>query len=73
MQTDNPRIPLDTLVDLLALETEKLTQLLSAKQFNEEYERTKQKIRELTAAIEGYKEVTVITSKPEFNDPDISS
>lgn len=73
MQPDNTNIPMSTLVDMLALETEKLSQLLSVKNFNEEYDETKRKIKELTAAIENLKENTGVTSRPAFNDRDLSA
>jgi hypothetical protein len=45
-----------SLVDLLAQKTEKITQLLVEKRFNEEYESCKEDIKQIQAAIAYRKE-----------------
>ena len=72
MRPEYSNMPLTTLVDLLAQETQKFTHLLTYKQFGKEYEDSKKKIHEITAAIETHPEKTGALNK-RFNSPDPSS
>ncbi len=58
MYPDFSNMPMNTLVDLLAQETQRFTHLPAYKQFGKEYEDSKKKIHEITAAIENLKENT---------------
>ena len=56
MKIDYKTIPTQDLVDLLAQETRKFTQLLTDKNFNKEYRESKEIIQEILTEIELRKE-----------------
>ena len=58
----------DSLVELLAHETEKLTKLLAEKKFDDEYNQCKEGIRQMQVLIEIRKEATA-TPPPVFEQP----
>ena len=72
MRPEYSNIPLATLVDLLAQETQKFTHLMTFKQFGKDYDDSKKKIHEITAAIENHPEKSGSPNK-RYNSPDPSS
>lgn len=63
LMTAFQQMSMEELVDLLAQRTQKFTQLLVEKKFNEEYQECKVAIQQLLAEIEMRKE----TTSPETN------
>ncbi len=70
MLTDYHRMSMSSLIDLLALHTEKYTQLLAEKEFTEEYLKIKETIQQLQAVIEARKNADSSTSDVRFTPPD---
>ena len=71
MLPDYQSLNTDSLVELLAHETEKLTKLLAEKKFDDEYNQCKEGIRQIQVLIEIRKEVTT-TPLPVFGQPKAS-
>jgi len=71
MLPDYQNLNTDSLVELLANETEKLTKLLAEKKFDDEYNQCKEGIRQIQVLIEIRKEVTA-TPPPVFEKPKIT-
>jgi hypothetical protein len=61
------------LVDLLAQETEKFTQLMAGKEFTPEYDQCKQTIQQILAVIESRKETTVSEPPATFSEPNTTA
>jgi len=59
MIEDRQNMTMEELVDILAQKTEKFTQLLSHKDFGNEYKECKQAIKQILAEIETRKETTL--------------
>ena len=64
-------MPTSHLVDLLAQETQKFTQLMMDKEFTPEYEECKRTIQCIQAAIESQNEIILTDTTPAFipSDP----
>ena len=70
MHPDLHNMNLDTLVDMLSQETKKFTQLLAGKEFEKEYQESKDKIKQIQAAIESKKESQAPRTNITFTEPD---
>ena len=68
MLPDYQNMTTESLMELLAHETEKLTELLGGKKFDEEYEKCKDGIKQMHVLIDIRKGITA-TSKPIFEEP----
>jgi hypothetical protein len=63
------QMSLEELVDVLAQKTQKFTQLLVEKRFNEEYRESKEAIQQILAEIELRKEIPVSGDQPPQSAP----
>jgi len=63
---------MEELVDLLAQKTQKFTQLLVAKEFNEEYKESKNAIQQILAEIELRKKSSIKGDHQSTQQPSIS-
>jgi hypothetical protein len=61
------------LVDLLAQETQKLTQIMSGKELTPEYEESKQTILQIQATIQSKENPTISTPDISFGQPDTTA
>jgi hypothetical protein len=71
--TDYQNLSTERLVDLLAQETQKFTQLILEKRFNHEYDSLKNSILNIQAVLELRKEQTISEPSVIYTPPDISS
>jgi len=72
MLRDYQNLTTDSLMELLSLETEKLTALLAAKKFDAEYEKCKEGIKQIQVIIDIRKGITS-TPNPVFQEPTTDS
>ena len=70
MQYNFTEMPNDMLVDLLAQETEKFSQLMAEKRFSDEYYESKNIILQLQAVIESRKQQTMSEQSLTYTPPD---
>ena len=70
MLMDYNRMPTEALVDLLAQETQKVTQLLMDKEFTDEYEVRTEMLKQLQAALAVRRQATSSAPGMSFTDPD---
>lgn len=62
-------LSLEELVDVLAQRTQKFTQLLVEKRFDDEYRESKEAIQQILAEIESRKEIPVSGDQPPQSTP----
>ena len=72
MLPDYQNMSTESLMELLARETEKLTELLAGKKFDAEYEKCKDGIKQIQVIIDIRKGIAA-TSKPLFEEPGFNS
>jgi len=73
MLQDYTNMPTANLMDLLAAETQKFTQLMADKEFSPEYEESKNIIQQIQAAINSRKETTITGSNISFTQSNTTS
>jgi len=72
MLLDYQNMSTDSLMELLAHETEKLTELLAGKKFDAEYEKCKEGIKQIHVILD-IRKGTTSTPNPVFQEPTIKS
>lgn len=72
MLPDYQNMSTESLMELLAHETEKLTELLAGKKFNAEYEKCKNGIKQIQVIID-IRKGTTATPRPIFGESNINS
>ena len=72
MLPDYQNMSTDSLMELLAHQTEKLTELLAGKKFDAEYEKCKDGIKQIQVIID-IRKGTTATPKPIFEEPTSNS